>query len=98
MDRLGTLTYPHTPERVTLARLDRQGKQYVFGPKHRPVKIGVVDEQHPALRKLQQRNLDRGGGGVPRETVLRLMEAVKAGNLDHARLLVGVLEDLGYRV
>ena len=38
-----------------------KGKEYVFGPKHRPVKLGVVEESHPALQASQDRKEAKAG-------------------------------------
>lgn len=48
-----------------------KGAPYKFGPKHNPVKIGTVEESHPALQALANRN--GGGGGTIDEATKQLM-------------------------
>ncbi len=58
------------------------GRQYKFGPKHGPEKIGTVDESHPALIALSART----GGVSPQMKALleSLFDAVEAGDLEKA--------------
>jgi hypothetical protein len=37
-------------------KVNGKGAEYKFGPKHNPVKIGTVTEDHPALQALNGRN------------------------------------------
>jgi hypothetical protein len=55
-----TGVHPNRPANKYSGVLERgQGKEYVFGDKFRPVKIGTADEGHPALLNREPRKLDR---------------------------------------
>jgi len=92
---------PHKPKNLYSGVLTKgqgnltkgQGKQYVFGPKHNPRKIGVAAENHPALRALDGRKAEKGGH---REVVQSLMELVDAGDLTKAKQTVAILRTLGF--
>lgn len=64
-----------------------KGKGYIFGPKHTPVKIGEVTEDHPALRAHETRQEERGGGLDRKDRALLadLLKAVEAGDLARAQ-------------
>lgn len=69
-----------------------QGKEYVFGPKHRPVKLGVVDEGHPALLNNKTRKVSRQGADVGTMAMVRQMvEAVEGDDLNAAKVLAKAL-------
>lgn len=38
-----------------------KGKEYVFGPRHKPQRLGVVTEDHPALEANQDRKEAKAG-------------------------------------
>lgn len=72
-----------------------QGKEYVFGPRHRPVKLGVVTEGHPALlnnraRTQTRQNMDNGTVAMVRQMV----GAVEGGDLETAKVLARTLRDV----
>lgn len=67
------------------------GKPYVFGPKHRPVKIGTVNEDHPALVALKGRRGDLTPGA---KALSELLAAVEAGNLAQAQAIAKVIRSL----
>jgi len=49
--------HPHRPANCYSGVIERgKGKEYVFGPKHNPIKIGTVSADHPALKMLDIRN------------------------------------------
>ena len=61
------------------------GKEYVFGPKHGPTKIGEVSEGHPALINNQNRAGARQNPGIDRGTAVlarQLAELVRDGQGD----------------
>ncbi len=81
-----------------------QGKEYVFGAKHYPCKIGTVDEGHSALLNNAARGGTRSthaggtaaGPGLDRGTAVlarQLAELVQEGNgnSDAAKVLSGAL-------
>ncbi len=69
-----------------------QGKEYVFGPKHRPVKLGVVNEGHPALLNNKTRAASKQGmDGGTMAMVRQMVEAVEGDDLDSAKVLARTL-------
>lgn len=72
-----------------------QGKEYVFGAKHCPVKIGVVSEDHPALRMSKTRAVDRLDDDL-RSMVVDLIDAVESSDLKTAKKLTKKLRDAGF--
>lgn len=76
-----------------------KGAEYVFGPKHRPVKIGKARPDHPALQARQQRLEDRFGvqTGVSNDQLVivkRLVAAVEADDHATAKLLASTLKEM----
>lgn len=72
-----------------------QGKEYVFGSKHRPVKVGEADETHPAL--VAYRNRRQGASDRSEDyqaLVRRLVEAVRDDQFGRAKLLAEALHEL----
>lgn len=71
-----------------------QGKEYLFGAKHRPIKLGVVTEGHPALlnnkTRIGNRNTGMDGGTVA--MVRQMIEAVNDGDLATAKVLARTLQ------
>lgn len=70
-----------------------QGKEYVFGPKHRPIKLGVVTEGHPALLNNKTRKGAEMDGGTT-AIVRQLVEAVESGDTATARVLAKTIRSL----
>lgn len=70
-----------------------QGKEYVFGAKHRPVKIGVVTEGHPALLNNKTRTATKQSGmdGGTLAVVRQMVLAVEANDLAAAKVLASAL-------
>jgi len=69
------------------------GKEYIFGPKHRPEKIGVVTEDHKALKAMASRKEDKGIVGPEfAQTARALAAAVLAGKYEQATQLALALE------
>ncbi len=67
-----------------------QGKEYKFGPKHQPVKVGVAEPEHPALQALKLRQC--GGPSHEYQVIVgQLCDAVEGDDLDKAKLLVGIV-------
>jgi hypothetical protein len=105
--------HPNRPKNCYSGVLEKgQGKEYVFGARHRPVKIGTVQEGHPALLNNQTRIEQRYGVGAgqtqqppaqppvdngSRAVILRLLEAVEGNDLDRAKFLATVLRDAGFK-
>ena len=79
-----------------------QGKEYIFGMKHRPVKVGVVQADHPALVAADVRKERKQAGMLPPELtaiLTKLVETVDGGGLvnvaafcDEVRPYIGVYE------
>ena len=70
-----------------------QGKQYKFGPRHQPVKVGVAGPDHPALQALERRQ----PAGVSHEykaIVGQLCDAVESDDLARAKVIVGIVRSL----
>lgn len=55
-----------------------QGKEYIFGEKHRPVFVGVAPENHPALVAMGFRAVDHAGAVAASAGVDILDSAKKA--------------------
>lgn len=77
------------------------GREYVFGPKHRPVLLGEVGENHPALAMLQTRMAAKVVGwptldGVGVAAVRRVVAAVEEGDLPRAKEFTAILRTLGF--
>lgn len=88
--------HPNRPKNCYSGVLEGgQGKEYVFGAKHRPVKVGTVTEGHPALLNNQSRSQLKAGirkgpydDPIVSLTVSRVLLLVEAGDLDKAKELV----------
>lgn len=91
---------PHKPANLyTGVKVRGQGKPYIFGLRHNPVKVGVAPENHPALVALSNRKAQRGGGPGPsadyKAVAKQLIVAVRGDDIHKARLLADILEGLG---
>lgn len=77
-------TRPANP--YTGVKVNGQGAQYKFGPKHGPMKVGEATETHPALLAHARRT----GQPSPRakQTLAELLDAVEQGDLQTAQGLV----------
>jgi hypothetical protein len=62
-----------------------QGKQYKFGRKHNPVKVGEATPDHPALQALGQRKADKAIDPTLRARIETLLYAVDNGDLPTAK-------------
>lgn len=72
-----------------------QGKEYKFGSKHCPRKVGVAPPDHPAL--VARRGRPQRGGGVSqdyRAVVGQLLDAVERGDLVTAKVLAKVIRGM----
>jgi hypothetical protein len=67
------------------------GAEYKIGPKNRPMKIGTVSEDHPALQALAARKGHMSPSA--KDMLRRLFDAVEAGKLEVAQALVPGLRD-----
>lgn len=87
---------PHKPANCYTGVLENgTGKQYVFGPKHRPVKLGTVNEGHPALLNLATRaGVEADAPSKP--VVSALLKAMDDGDAAAVKTLTGVLRGMGY--
>ncbi len=72
-----------------------QGKEYIFGDKHRPVKIGVADEGHPAILNSQTRKVSRSAQPDVGPMVRLLVSAVLDGDKEKALLMAQGLRVAG---
>lgn len=73
--------HPNRPLNCYSGVLERgQGKEYVFGKKHRPEKLGVVTEDHPALQQNQDRKeLKQPLDAMTRAQIMNFVAVVIAG-------------------
>ena len=75
-----------------------KGKEYVFGPRHNPRKIGVVTESHPAIvangQRATTRNQNPGVSNEYKLLVNKLCQHVRNGELGKATAMVEALEAL----
>ena len=75
------------------------GKEYIFGEKHRPVKIGIVSESHPALLAKAGRTAAKNGAAPPssdyKRLVGELVRLVEGGDLVNAKVLAAAVKILG---
>lgn len=74
------------------------GKEYIFGPKHRPVKVGVAHPDHPALRHHSARQTHRQDSAPDNTTktlIGSLLGAVEAGDFDRAKVITKLLREAG---
>lgn len=72
-----------------------QGKEYKFGYKHRPHKIGVAPQDHPALLARQDRKVAKGGINAQYKIVAdNLCKAVLNGDTAAAKVLATTLQQL----
>ena len=70
-----------------------QGKEYKFGPKHHPVKVGVAGPDHPALQALERRR-PAGASHEFKVIVSQLCDAVENDDLTRAKVFVGIVRSL----
>ncbi len=78
------------------------GKVYCFGVRHRPVRVGVAPENHPALLAMRGRQAVRGGtthettGMVEYKLVVnRLCDLIlSGGDLEKAKVLAELVREL----
>lgn len=94
-----TAYLPNRPANCYAGVLENgQGKEYVFGPRHRPTKIGVVTEGHPALLNNQTRRAERGGSPGPdagTQAILRqLVAAIESDDHATAKTLAAVVKSV----
>lgn len=52
---------PNRPANKYSGVLVNGGKEYIFGDKHKPVKVGVATADHPALKRLAIRQAEKAG-------------------------------------
>ncbi len=89
--------HPNRPQNCYSGVLENgQGKEYVFGRKHCPTKIGEVSEGHPALLNNATRRGASANSGIDRGTAVlarQLAELVRDGQGDSsaAKVLAGAL-------
>jgi hypothetical protein len=91
--------HPNRPSNCYSGVLENgKGKEYIFGAKHNPVKLDEVTEGHPALVAMQNRKADKAGGmsAGERAVVSRLIAAIEGNNLEQAKLIVGILKEIGF--
>lgn len=85
--------HPNRPKNCYSGVLENgQGKEYVFGHKHDPVKIGEVTEGHPALLN----NATRRGAtqsSVDITLVRALIRAVLTDSPTDAKVIAGLLKE-----
>jgi hypothetical protein len=96
--------HPNRPANCYSGVLEKgQGKEYVFGAKHGPVKVGAVDEGHPALLNREARYEARGvQQGVRKHYVDsgvaavlgQLAKAVDGGDVSSAQAVLVVLRGM----
>lgn len=70
------------------------GKQYKFGPKHHPTKIGVAPDDHPALVAKAGRSAP-GVSSDYKRLVGELISAVESGDNVKAKILAAAVRVLG---
>ncbi len=82
-----------------------QGKEYVFGAKHSPRKVGTVTEGHPALlnnrTRMEGRNMPSGFTPMVKNLVTEVFRQAENGKLnpdDHFMMLelARNLRDMGF--
>lgn len=89
--------HPNRPTNCYSGVLERgQGKEYVFGPKHRPVKVGTVTEDHPALQMNQDRKEANGASKDLLSLARLLVKTVLKGETLTAKALAEELEAKGF--
>ncbi len=89
---------PHKPANCyTGVKENGLGKAYVFGPKHRPEKIGEVEETHRALQLNQNRSAPKGNFAALQFATGALVNLVLSGAGDgpQAKQLAQTLRDMG---
>ena len=69
-----------------------RGTVYKFGPRNKPVVIGIADDNHPALAAMKSK---RSGVDNNFKTVVsKLLDAVDAGDLVTAEILADVVRSM----
>lgn len=88
--------HPNRPSNCYSGVLEKgKGKEYVFGARHNPRKIGVVDESHPALVNNKIRKESKAvTNGMDAATVSLLKLLVKAIKEDNFTLAKALTESL----
>ncbi len=83
------------------------GKEYIFGPKHRPIKLGVVTEDHHALRLNTARKANHGQtndanaddsrlDGTARALIGRLLDHIDQGEFGKSKAIAESLRAIGF--